>query len=423
MFTRRRLLAATVATPLVAASSRGPALGSRRGEAVPITIEERGRRLDRARELMGRHRLNAICLTGGGSLQYFTGIQWGGSERLFAVVLPREGAAFCVCPAFEEERAREQLAKMPGGASARVYTWQEDQDPYALTARALWDAGLPGHRTGITRQEPERVGMDERVPYVFANGIAKASAGLEFTSATPVTAGCRARKSAAELALLHLANSITLQAYEAAWKQLREGMTTAELSALIGAAYDRLGFPGYASVQTGAFSALPHGSVQPQKILEGAIVMIDDGCSVEGYQSDITRTFVLGKPTSKMKHVFDVVRQAQSAALAAARPGEPCEAVDSAARRVITSAGFGPDYTFFTHRVGHGIGLEGHEWPYLVRGNRQLLEPGMTFSDEPGVYIRGEFGVRLEDDMYITEAGAQLFTPQSRSLEDPFGKS
>ena len=423
MFTRRSLLASALAAPVLASSGPVAALRSRRGEALPITPEERGRRIERARELMGRNRLGAICLTGGSSLQYFSGIHWGHSERLFAWVLPREGAAFCVCPAFEEERAREQLAKTPGGSSTRVYTWREDQDPYALTARALWDAGLPGHRSGVSRPAMDRVGMEERVPYVFASGIAKASLGLEFTSATPVTAGCRARKSPAELALMRLANSITLQAYEAAWKQIHEGMTTGELSALIGAAYDRLGFPGEASVQTGAYSALPHGSAQPQRIQKGAIVMIDDGCTVEGYQSDITRTFVLGKPTDKMKRVFDVVRQAQSAALAAARPGQPCEAVDQAARRVIAGAGYGPDYQFFTHRVGHGIGLEGHEWPYLVRGNRQLLEPGMTFSDEPGVYLPGEFGVRLEDDLYITENGAQLFTPQSRSLEEPFGKT
>ena len=403
-------MASAASLPLLAATGPVALLQSRRADAHPITPEERGQRLARARELMGQQKLSAICLTGGSSLQYFSGIHWGHSERLFALVLPRAGAAFCVSPAFEEERVREQLTQMPGGPAARIYTWQEDDDPYALTARGLRDAGVA---TG-------RIGMEERVPYVFSSGIAQASPGLEIASATPVTAGCRARKSQAELALMQLANNVTLQAYEAAWKQIHIGMTTGELSALIGVAYDRLGFPGEASVQTGAYSALPHGSVQPQKIREGAIVMIDDGCTVEGYQSDITRTFVLGKPSAKMRQVFDVVHQAQSAALAAARPGEPCEAVDRAARSVVTAAGYGPDYQHFTHRVGHGIGLEGHEWPYLVRGNRQLLQPGMTFSDEPGVYIRGEFGVRLEDDMYITENGARLFTGPSHSLEEPF---
>jgi Xaa-Pro dipeptidase len=174
-------------------------------------------------------------------------------------------------------------------------------------------------------------------------------------------------------------------------------------------------------VQTGAYSALPHGSTTPQVIREGTSLLIDGGCSVEGFRSDISRTFVLGKPTDKMQRVFDIVLEAQTKALATARPGLPCEAVDHAARQVIEEAGFGPGYTYFTHRVGHGMGMDGHEWPYLVKGNKQPLEPGMTFSDEPGIYIPGEFGVRLEDDMVITADGAELMTPQSPSLEDPFG--
>ena len=189
---------------------------------------------------------------------------------------------------------------------------------------------------------------------------------------------------------------------------------------MIAAAYGRLGFPGEASVQTGEYSALPHGSLKPQVIREGTIVLIDDGCTVEGYQSDISRTFVLGKPTDKMKTVFDIVHKAQAAALKAARPGVPCGQVDAAARKVIGDGGYGAQYEHFTHRVGHGIGMDGHEWPYLVKGNKLPLEANMTFSDEPGIYITGEFGVRLEDDMHITEDGAALFTPQSPSLEAPF---
>jgi Xaa-Pro dipeptidase len=179
-------------------------------------------------------------------------------------------------------------------------------------------------------------------------------------------------------------------------------------------------------VQVGEFTALPHGSIQPQTIREGTIIMVDDGCTVEGYQSDITRTFVLGRATDKMKSVFDIVKRAQTATLKAARPGVPLEALDAAARKVITDAGYGPGFTFFSHRVGHGMGMDGHEWPYLVRNNMfgwekaLTLQPHMTFSDEPGVYIRGEFGVRLEDDLHVTENGAELFTPQSESLEKPF---
>jgi len=205
------------------------------------------------------------------------------------------------------------------------------------------------------------------------------------------------------------------------------GMTQDEVGRLLSAAYSRLGFAGFASVQVGEYTALPHGSIQPQTIRDGTIIMIDDGCTVEGYQSDITRTWVLGKATDKMKKVFDIVHRAQAAALQAARPGVPLEAVDAAARTVVADAGYGPGFKYFTHRVGHGMGMDGHEWPYLVKNNMfgwekaVSLRPGMVFSDEPGIYIRGEFGVRLEDDMHITETGAELFTPQSPSIEEPFG--
>jgi Xaa-Pro dipeptidase len=199
-------------------------------------------------------------------------------------------------------------------------------------------------------------------------------------------------------------------------------MTQQDVEDMLEIAHRQLGFEGGADVQVAEFSAFPHGSVTPQMIREGTIVLIDGGCKVEGYASDITRTFVLGKASDKMKQVFDIVHRAQSAALAAAKPGAECGSVDTAARKVITDAGYGPDYKYFTHRLGHGMGMDGHEWPYLVRGNTKKLEPNMTTSNEPGVYIRGEFGIRLEDDMHITENGAELFTPQSPSLEDPFGK-
>jgi Xaa-Pro dipeptidase len=255
---------------------------------------------------------------------------------------------------------------------------------------------------------------------VFSDGIAKAAPGATMVSGTAVTAGCRTIKDAHELELMQLASTVTLIAYEAAWKALADGMTQNDFASLVSAAHARLGFTGGAGVQVGEYSALPHGSAQPQVIREGTILLIDGGCSVEGYASDISRTFVLGRATDKMKRLFDIERQAQDAAIAAARPGVPCEAVDAAARKVIVDAGYGPDYKYFTHRVGHGMGMDGHEWPYLVRGNTLPLAPGMTFSDEPGIYLRGEFGVRLEDDMYITADGAKLFTPQSNSLEQPF---
>ena len=209
-------------------------------------------------------------------------------------------------------------------------------------------------------------------------------------------------------------------AYEAAWKSLKEGMTQDDFARLVSAAHKQLGFDGGAGVQVGKFSALPHGSITPQVVREGSILLIDGGCRAEGYQSDLSRTFVLGKPTQKMKDVFEIVHKAQATAVKTARPGLACEAVDAAARKIVTDGGYGPDYKYFLHRVGHGMGMDGHEWPYLVRGNALPLAPGMVFSDEPGIYIPGEFGVRLEDDMVITESGAELLTPQSPSLEQPF---
>jgi Xaa-Pro dipeptidase len=387
------------------------ALASRRAEAQPITAEERRGRIEKARRLMAERKIDALLLTGGTSLVYFSGIRWGLSERLFAMVLPVKGEAFYVSPAFEEERAREQIATGPLGGSADVRTWEEHEDPYERVAQGLRDRGLASGTLGV----------EETVRFVFSDGAAKAAPTLKLASGTPVTAGCRITKDAHELALMRLASEVTLKAYEAAWRALQDGMTQDDFASLVALAHRQLGFEGGAGVQVGPYSALPHGSITPQVVREGSILLIDGGCSVEGYVSDISRTFVLGKPTDKMQQVFDIEYQAQTAALKAARPGVACEAVDAAARKVIVDAGYGPDYRFFTHRVGHGMGMDGHEWPYLVKGNTLPLAPGMTFSDEPGIYIPGEFGVRLEDDMVITENGAELTTPQSPSLEDPFG--
>ncbi len=389
------------------------ALTSMRDRARPVTVEERRARIDRARELMRANTLDAVMLTGGTSLDYFTGIRWGLSERMLAVVIPVTGRAFVVCPAFEEDRAREQIQKGPLADGADVRIWQEDENPYALVADGLKALG----------KSAGRLGVEETVRYVFSHGVAHAAPTVEMDSATPVTAGCRGVKSAHEIELMRLASQVTLRAYHAAHQALKEGMTQDQFASLVSMAHRRLGFSGGAGVQVGEYSALPHGSITPQIITEGAILLIDGGCQVEGYNSDLSRTFVLGKATDKMKAVFEIEQRAQAAALAAARPGVECQAVDAAARQVITDAGYGPDYRYFTHRVGHGIGMDGHEWPYLVRGNTLKLEPGMTFSDEPGIYIRGEFGVRLEDDMLITENGAELLTPPSPSLEDPFANA
>jgi len=414
-----RSLTATAAENKVD-SSLPPSLArlkSRKSEATPITRDERHERQERARQLMQENSLDAILLMAGTSLQYFTGIRWWGGERTFALVLPAKGDAFYVCPAFEEGRAREQIANAPGGEKAEVWIWQEDESPYQLIAQGLKERGIA---TG-------KLGIEETVKFVFAEGIAKAASQTTIESATPVTAGCRMIKSANEIALMRLAAQVTLAAYEAAYHAVKDGMTQPQVEELVQQAHEQLGFSGGADVQIGEFSAFPHGSVTPQVVHEGTIVLMDGGCAVEGYQSDITRTYVLGKPSQKagdkMKSVFDIVLRAQSAALAAARPGAECGSVDAAARKVVTDGGYGPDYKYFTHRLGHGMGMDGHEWPYLVRGNTTKLQPNMTTSNEPGIYIRGEFGIRIEDDMHITESGAELFTPQTVSLEQPFGKS
>lgn len=385
------------------------ALKSMLSLAKPITVAERRARIEKARGLMRANGQDALFLTGGTSMEYFTGIRWGLSERLLAAVIPAKGSAFLVTPKFEEERAMEQARQGPLGADAEVLAWEEDESPYALLAKGLKSRGLA----------TATLGAEETVRFVFADGAAHLPA-VKVVSGTPVSAGCRMLKDAHEIALMRLASQVTLVAYEAAWKSLQEGMTQAQFGALVQLAHKQLGFDGSAGVQVGKYSALPHGSATPQVIREGTILLIDGGCKAEGYSSDLSRTFVLGKATQRMKDVFDVELRAQTAALKAARPGLACEAVDAAARKVITDAGFGPGYKYFTHRVGHGMGMDGHEWPYLVRGNKLPLAPGMVFSDEPGIYIRDEFGVRLEDDMVITEAGAELFTPQSQSLEKPF---
>src|SRR4051812_8598077 len=406
---------AALVSPMLAVAEKLPrsiaGLKSMKDQAQPIALQEREQRQEKARRLMAANALDAILLMEGTSLEYFTGVRWHGGERMFAMILPARGEAFYVCPGFEEGRAREQLANSPNGEHADVRIWQEDESPYELVAQGLRDRGMA---TG-------KLGIEETIRFVFSQGVAKSSPQTQTTSATPVTAGCRGIKSEHEIALMRLASKVTLLAYEAAYHALRPGMTKPQFEDLVTLAHERLGFEGGADVQVGQFSAFPHGSITPQVIREGTIVLMDGGCKVEGYSSDISRTFVLGKPTERMKKVFDIVHNAQNAALKTARPGVECQAIDAAARKVITDAGFGPDYKFFTHRVGHGMGMDGHEWPYLVRGNNLPLAANMTFSDEPGVYIRGEFGVRLEDDMHITEDGAELFTPQSPSLEHPFG--
>lgn len=382
-------------------------LGSR---VKPISTEEYQARIAHARQLLAEQnpKLDALFVAPGTSLYYFTGVHWWPSERLLGLVIPQKGDPLVVCAAFEEGRFREQL-RFP----AEVRVWQEDESPTKLLATALGDRGL---RTG-------RIGVEEATMFTFYDHFRQAAAGFEFSSADPVTIACRGVKSAHELELMRLACEATCDVYRAVFASLKEGMSQHDIGKLVEDGFSRMDLRGDALVLLGASAALPHGSIKPQKLREGDVVLIDGGCKVEGYSSDVTRTGIFGKPFEKIQRTYETVRKAQDAALDAARKGKLSGTVDDAARGVITSAGYGPDYKFFTHRLGHGIGLDGHEHPYLVRHSKTTLMPGMTFSNEPGVYIPGEFGLRCEDLMAITEDGpAQLLTPGFQvSLEKPLG--
>jgi Xaa-Pro dipeptidase len=425
MFSRRRFLwTAAASAPALAlhAQDKAPekfateepalppailALTDRRKDIVSITLDERNSRLDLARELMKQYSIDALLITTGASLKYYTGINWWQSERMFAYVIPQAAAPFVICPYLERDHFGDIFLGFPEHETTLTYFWKDGEDPFVILRRVLTETEIT---TGT-------LGIEEKVPYGMANMIAQASPALKIVPATPVTAGARSLKSPAEIACLRLANQITIDVYKAVYLSCGPGDTSHKFSSLVDKAYARCGVQGEVSCNVGMFSASPHGSPKPQTIREGDIVMIDDGCTVEGYTSDITRSFVYGTPTDLQRQVFDVVRNAQSSALATAFPGVEMLAVDEAARKVITDAGYGDN---FLHRVGHGIGLDMHEWPYLVPGNRQKLMASMVFSDEPGIYLPGKFGIRLEDDMLITDKGAELFTPQSPSLQEPF---
>ncbi len=372
--------------------------------ASPIALDEHKARLARAQALLGETGLDALVVASGSSLEYFTGAVWGLSERFFGMVLTRDGEPAWVTPAFEKERALEQVR-----VGTDVRAWEEHESPYALVASVLRDRKATG-----------RVGLEESMPFVFASGIGEALPASRIGSGTSVTAGCRMVKDAHEVALMRRACEITVCAHRAVFASLEEGVTQAQATALSREAHQRLGVAGGSLVLFGESAAFPHGTRKPRPLRAGDVVLIDGGGTLHGYASDISRTMVFGaKPTDRQRQVWDLVRRAQEAAFRAARPGASCEAVDAAARRVIEEGGFGPDYRAFTHRLGHGIGLDGHEYPYMVRGNTLPLRPGMTFTDEPGVYLYGELGIRHEDVVCITEDGAEGMTKWTGGPEEP----
>jgi len=403
-------LAALSLSPKVVADAGLPGaqeLKSLTAGVEPLKPEDFALRREKARRLLAEKGLDALFVGGGTNLLYFTKVGWWLSERVFGVVLSRKKDPVWVCPAFELERAKELV---PSGMEIR--TWEEHESPYELVGGVMRDLGAA---TGKLATAPDLRAFE-------VHGLRRALPALEIVDGAPVTEGCRGVKTEKEIAFMDLANRITKLAYREGFKAMRAGMTTRDLSGAISAATQRLGSSGGGGPQFGPNSAFPHGSQVPRTLAEGDIVLVDGGCGVEGYRSDVTRTVVFGEPTDKQRRVWDIVRKAQEAALAAARPGATCESVDRAARKVVEDAGYGPGYEYFAHRLGHGIGMEGHEYPYLVKGNTLKMEPGMTFSNEPGIYIYGEFGVRIEDCLVVTEDGARhLGGLESESIERPFG--
>lgn len=377
-------------------------LRSRRADAPPpISEAERAQRRDKAQRLMKELGYSTMLIEPGPNMMYFAGIEWSRSERLFAFILPQTGKGIVVSPAFEEQRSANQV---DGRFDIRV--WQEDESPEKLIAGVLRDWGSG---TG-------KLAVDGSARTFVFNELALAAPSMQIVTAEPVTNKCRGIKTAHEIEIMRFANQITLEAYRAAHKTLRVGMTQAELGRNVSDAFAKMGYEGGALVLFGESSAYPHGLPKPRSLEENQVVLIDGGTSVHGYQSDMTRTVVFGTPVPEAQKVFDIVHEAQARGLAFAAPGKKCGDVDGAARKVIIDSGYGPDYKTFAHRLGHGIGLEGHEWPYLVRGSQIVLQPGMTFSDEPGIYQYGKFGIRLEDIIAITESGAEMLTPAQRSL-------
>lgn len=376
-------------------------------DIAPISVEERQRRVEKAHKLMIENDIDATYLEAGSSLFYYTGIQWGRSERMLAALVPSKGDIAYICPGFEEARLREQII-----FGDDVRAWEEHESPYKLVADAVRDRGMIAGRIAI----------EGSVRFFLFDGVRKEAPHLEFVSADPVTIPCRVIKSPAEIALMQRANDITIEAYKATLSLLEEGMSQDDFRVNSVAAFKALGVKGSISCQFGESTAFPHGSKELTYLKLGDVVLMDGVCTVEGYHSDISRTIVFGEPTRRQRDVWNLEWAAQAAAFAAAQPGVPCEAVDAAARKVITDAGFGPDYEVpgLPHRTGHGVGLDVHEWTHLVRGNKTLIAPGMCFTNEPMIAIYGEFGVRLEDCMVVTEDGPKFFSQPSPSIEEPF---
>ena len=401
------LASGETSTPLISTSST---LKNITGDVSAISVNERVLRINKAQQLMKKMDIAAIILEPGAAMDYFSGIQWWRSERLTALVIPREGEVAIVCPFFEEPSIRETLAV---GKDVRV--WQEHQSPFEQIKQILIDRGLT----------KGTIGFEKSVRYFALRGVMELLPEMKDISAEPVTRGCRIIKSKHELQLMHKANEITLTAYAHVWSQLEVGMSSSTVKNLMSSAQSALGGSGVWNMALiNEASAYPHGTKQKQSIKNGSIVLMDCGCHVHGYQSDISRTFVVGEPSKRQREIWQTVRTGQQIAFETAQVGVAAGLVDDAVRKHYQSLGLGPDYKLpgLSHRTGHGIGMEGHESVNFVHGETEKLAAGMCFSNEPGIYIPGKFGVRLEDCLYLTDKGPRWFTVPPNSLEEPIGK-
>ena len=393
----RRLLAADAAADLKSMTA----------DVVPISRAEFLARIDKARALMGKHNIGALLIEPGASLVYFTGVEWWRSERLTAAVIPREGEIAIVTPHFEEPSVRESL-RVP----AEVRVWNEDEDPLVTVAGILRD-----------RKVTAPVAVEETVRFFAVDALRRAKPGVEVVNGAPVVRGCRMVKSPAELALMKKASDITIAAYRHVWPRIKAGMSNHEVGSMIDAAHTALGAsPEFGLVLLGEASAYPHGSGKPQVVREGEVVLMDCGCSVQGYHSDISRTFVFGTATAEQRKVWQQMRDGQQIAIETARVGVPAGAVDDAVRKQYEKWGYGPGYKLpgLSHRTGHGIGLDGHEPVNLVHGETTALAEGMCFSDEPGIYLPGKFGIRLEDCFHMGAEKPIWFSTPPLSPDKPF---
>lgn len=416
MISRRQVLGAATALPLIgtagllrAAEPDLAGLTDLTGNVQPITPAERRARIARAQALMKAAGIGAVLIEPGASLTYFTGVEWRRSERLTAALLPVEGDPCVVTPFFEEPSVRQTLA-----VTATVKVWQEDEDPLALIAALLRARGLAGLPVGI----------EETVRYFAVDKLRQALPKARIVSANPVVRGCRMIKTPAEIALLQAASDVTIAAYRWTYPRIEKGMTPAQIGALMTAATRKLGGdPEFALVLIGEAAAYPHGSLAPQIVADGQVVLMDCGCSVHGYQSDISRTFVHGTASAEQRAVWDHVAKGQQVARAAAQIGAPAGSVDDAVRRYYEAQGYGPGYKLpgLSHRTGHGIGMDGHEPVNLVHGETTPLAAGMCFSNEPGIYLPGKFGVRLEDCFHMSTTGPVWFSEPPKSIDLPFG--